>query len=56
MNDQEAIEIAVRLQAIGVEVRSAELRETAEKQRAFVEAGGNRAMRRQAKRAKRRRP
>lgn len=45
---------AARLEAMGITVRSAEIRDFAAEQRAFVERGGNRAMRRAAARARRR--
>ncbi len=51
--DVQALEQAARLQSIGVVVRSAEIAETAAQLRAFGEAGGNRAMRRAAKRVMR---
>lgn len=48
-----ALETARRLAAMGVEVRSVELREQAKAEQRFAE-NGNRAMRRAAKRRKRR--
>lgn len=53
MNDVDALKTAQRLTDLGIEIRSAELRETAAAHRTFVENGGNRAMRRAAKRAAR---
>lgn len=47
---REAIETAQRLTAMGIEVRSPELAAEAKAQREFVERGGNRAMRRAARR------
>lgn len=55
MNPVDALRTAARLEHLGIEIRSAELRETASIHRAFVENGGNRAMRRAAKRAMRKR-
>lgn len=55
MNDLEAIDRAARLQELGIEIRSAELREKASDFRGFYERGGNRHMRRAAERAKRKR-
>jgi hypothetical protein len=54
MNDRTAIETAARLEQMGVHVRSAELAEKAKQLRDFNARGGNRAMRRAAKHAKRR--
>ena len=45
MRDDEAFAIAARLEAIGVEVRSATLRESSARHAEFAE-NGNRAMRR----------
>lgn len=55
MNDLVAIETAGRLQELGIFVRSAEIREKAEAINQFYEKGGNRAMRRAAKRAQKKR-
>jgi hypothetical protein len=55
VNDVEAINRASRLEQMGIVIRSPELLEKAQSIAAFVEAGGNRAMRRAAKRAARRR-
>ena len=55
MNDVEALQRAQRLTELGLIIRSAELRETASIHRTFLANGGNRAMRRAAKRAQRRR-
>lgn len=52
--DSEALATAARLEAMGVEVRSAELVEAVEERRAFVLRGGNRATRRAAARAAKR--
>lgn len=46
---------AARLESMGVVVRSVELSEEAKRRREFYERGGNRAMRRSAARAARRR-
>lgn len=51
----EALERAGRLAELGVVIRSAELTEHAKSLKTFNAAGGNRAMRRAAKRAARRR-
>lgn len=53
MDDLKALETAARLEQLGVEVRSAQLREAAARQQRFAEHG-NRAMRRQAAHAQRR--
>lgn len=60
--DVENLERASRLEEMGISIRSAELveqaktiRERAERARAFVSRGGNRAMRRAAARARRKR-
>ena len=53
MDDLKALQAAARLEQLGVEVRSAELREAAARQQRFA-AHGNRALRRQAARAQRR--
>jgi hypothetical protein len=55
MNDLEAINRASRLEQMGIVVRSPQLLEKAQSIAAFNAAGGNRAMRRAAKRAARRR-
>lgn len=55
MNDLEAINTALRLEQMGLVVRSPELVEKAKAIVAFNQAGGNRAMRRQRARAARRR-
>ena len=55
IDDVEALKTAARLEALGITVRSSELLETAQRHQAFVAAGGNRAMRRAAKRAQRKR-
>lgn len=52
---REQTAIAARLEAMGVHVRSVELRERNETVKSFVENGGNRAMRRAAKRGQRKR-
>lgn len=52
---REQTAIAARLEAMGVQVRSVELRERNETVKSFVENGGNRAMRRAAKRGQRKR-
>lgn len=54
MNDRDAIAIAARLQAFGVQVRSASLLEKGVYLANDKRAGGNRATRRAAKRAARR--
>lgn len=54
MNDLKALEMADRLQTLGIEVRSAELRETSKRFRAFAE-NGNRELRRRKTRAQRKR-
>lgn len=54
MNDRQALETAARLAALGIDVRSAELNRTAARHRDFHANGGNRAMRRAARRAQRR--
>lgn len=54
MSVLDAIQRAARLEALGITIRSAELREEAKRHREFVESGGNRAMRRAAARAQRR--
>jgi hypothetical protein len=48
--DRDAIETAGRLQAMGVEIRSAELTAKAKAAQEFAARGGNRQMRRAAKR------
>ena len=47
---RDALETAQRLSAMGITVRSRELEAEAKAQREFVERGGNRAMRRAARR------
>lgn len=54
MDDRAALEMADRLQAMGVEVRSAELRESSVRLRHFAE-NGNRDLRRRRDRAGRKR-
>jgi hypothetical protein len=54
-NPLAALEIAGRLEAMGVTIRSAELLEVADTLRTFEAGGGNRAMRRRFKRSFRRR-
>lgn len=49
----EALNTAARLETLGLEVRSVELSAEAKRIRDFHEQGGNRAMRRAAKRKKR---
>lgn len=51
----EALQRAARLQEMGIAIRSSELSERAKTVNEFVTNGGNRAMRRAAARAKRRR-
>jgi hypothetical protein len=55
VNDLEALERCARLERMGLIVKSAKLAETAEKLHTFRAAGGNRAMRRAAARATRKR-
>lgn len=55
ISDIDALATAARLEQMGLHVRSAELREKANAIVAFGENGGNRAMRRAAKRAQRKR-
>lgn len=55
MNDLDALQAAARLQEMGFSVRSPELLEKAQAINTFRERGGNRAMRRAAKRANRKR-
>lgn len=54
MNDLDAISRAHRLQTLGIVVRSPELAGKAQEIRDFYARGGNRAMRRATKRARRR--
>lgn len=54
MKPLEALKIAARLEQIGITVRSPELKAESEALDAFYARGGNRAMRRAAKRAARR--
>lgn len=50
MDSNEALKVAARLQQLGIVVRSSELSEHARERQAFIARGGNRAMRRAAKR------
>lgn len=54
MEARAAIEVAARLEALGVHVRSVELVGEAKRIAEFRERGGNRAMRRATARAERR--
>lgn len=55
MNNLDALQVAARLQTLGVDVRSVELKETVDQHVVFRASGGNRAMRRAAARSTRRR-
>lgn len=55
MNELDVLRQAGRLEQMGLVIRSAELRERAAEIKSFYERGGNRAMRRAADRAKRKR-
>jgi len=55
MNDLEAIERAARLEQMGIAIKSPELQAVAKNLTEFRQSGGNRAMRRAAKRSMRRR-
>jgi len=55
MKALQALATAARLEQLGFTIRSPELKAEAERAAAFYERGGNRAMRRAAKRATRRR-
>ena len=51
VNTRDALDTAARLEALGVEVRSAELHAEAKRLQDWHASGGNRAMRRAAARA-----
>jgi hypothetical protein len=55
VKDRDALQLAGRLQALGIAIRSAELSQKARATNEFVQRGGNRAMRRARKRAMKKR-